>query len=83
MTGIAELRMGLDRVAFAEKLGITPDVWQRELLRSTSKRILLNCSRQSGKSTISAILALHQALYYRESLMLCLAPALRPSQELF
>src|SRR4051794_12654954 len=67
----------------SEKLGLDLDGWQGDLLRSTSDRILLNCSRQSGKSTMSAVIALHRALYYPGSLVLCLAPALRQSQELF
>jgi hypothetical protein len=78
-----DLRLALDRVAFARALGLEPDGWQEELLRSTSERVLLNCSRQSGKSTISGVIALHRALYYPGSLVLCLAPALRQSQELF
>jgi hypothetical protein len=78
-----DLRLALDRVSFAETLGIVPDPWQRDLLDSSSRRVLLNCSRQSGKSTMSAILALHRALYHPGSLVLCLAPALRQSQELF
>jgi hypothetical protein len=78
-----DLKLALDRVAFAEKLGVIPDQWQRDLLRSSSDRILLNCSRQSGKSTMSAVIALHRALYYPGSLVLCLAPTLRQSQELF
>jgi hypothetical protein len=45
--------------------------------------VLLNCCRQSGKSTMSALIALHRALYHPASLVLCLAPALRQSQELF
>src|SRR5215207_3085161 len=78
-----DLRLALDRVAFAEKLGIVPDSWQEDFLRSSSDRVLLNCSRQSGKSTMSAVIALHRALYYPGSLVLCLAPTLRQSQELF
>jgi hypothetical protein len=78
-----DLRLALDRVAFAEKLGIVPDRWQEDFLRSSSDRVLLNCSRQSGKSTMSAVIALHRALYHPGSLVLCLAPALRQSQELF
>jgi hypothetical protein len=78
-----DLRLALDRVAFAKKLGIVPDLWQEEFLRSSAERVLLNCSRQSGKSTMSAVIALHRALYYPSSLVLCLAPALRQSQELF
>src|SRR5687768_12459171 len=78
-----DLRLALDRVAFAAELGIVPDGWQRDLLGSSSDRVLLNCSRQSGKSTMSALIALHRALYHPGSLVLCLAPALRQSQELF
>jgi hypothetical protein len=78
-----DIRLALDRVAFAKALGIHPDGWQEELLRSHSDRILLNCCRQSGKSTMSAVIALHRALYHPGSLILCLAPALRQSQELF
>jgi hypothetical protein len=72
-----------DRVEFARTLGIVPDSWQERLLRSEADRILLNCCRQSGKSTMAAVLALHRALSVPGSLVLCLAPALRQSQELF
>ena len=41
--------MGLDRAAFARGLGFVPDSWQEALLRSTSKRVLLNVSRQAGQ----------------------------------
>lgn len=75
--------MPADRVEFARSVGIDPDAWQRDLLRSDADRTLLNCSRQSGKSTISAVLALHRALYHPGSLILCLAPSERQSKELF
>src|SRR5215208_8517367 len=78
-----DLKLALDRVAFAQKAGLEPDPWQRDLLRSSSDRVLLNCCRQSGKSTMTAIVVLHRALYHPGSLILCLAPALRQSQELF
>jgi hypothetical protein len=78
-----DLRLALDRAEFASRLGVEPDSWQEDLLRSSSSRILLNCSRQSGKSTMAAVIALHRALYHPGSLILCLAPALRQSQELF
>ena len=84
MVALAEdLQLALDRVSFAKRIGIEPDLWQGDLLRSSSNRVLLNCCRQSGKSTMSALLALHRALYHPGSLILCLAPALRQSQELF
>jgi hypothetical protein len=52
-------------------------------LASPSDRILLLCSRQAGKSTTTAALALHTAMKQPDSLVLMLAPALRQSQELF
>src|ERR671911_508975 len=78
-----DLKLALDRAAFAKRLGLEPDPWQEDLLRSISERVLLNCCRQSGKSTMTGIIALHRALYHPGSLILCLAPALRQSQELF
>jgi hypothetical protein len=78
-----DFRLAADKVAFAQAAGIVPDAWQRQLLESSSLRTILNCSRQSGKSTLAGLLALHRALYYPKSLVLCLAPALRQSQELF
>ena len=84
MASLAEdLKLALDRTAFSRALGLEPDGWQEQLLRSSSDRMLLNCSRQSGKSTMTAVIALHRALYHPGSLILCLAPALRQSQELF
>jgi hypothetical protein len=84
MVALAEdLRLALDRAAFARTLGLEPDPWQEDLLHTRSDRVLLNCCRQSGKSTMSGLIALHRALYHPGSLILCLAPALRQSQELF
>jgi hypothetical protein len=72
-----------DGVSFAEdRLKFAPDPWQRRLLRSRSRWILLNCCRQSGKSTTTAIVALHQAVY-DPGLVLCVSPSLRQSRELF
>jgi phage terminase large subunit-like protein len=72
-----------DRLEFVHSLGIVPDPWQAELLGSEADRIILNCSRQSGKSTMASILALHKALSRPGSLILILAPAERQAKELF
>jgi hypothetical protein len=73
----------LDPVSFAEdRLGFIPDPWQAQLLRSRSQQILLNCSRQSGKSTSAAIVAVHVAVY-DPGLILCVSQAQRQSRELF
>jgi hypothetical protein len=45
--------------------------------------VLLNCARQSGKSTMAAILALHRVSWCPSSLVLILAPAERQAKELF
>jgi hypothetical protein len=76
-------QMPADPVVLAEALGISPDPWQADVLRSTSKRQLLNCCRQSGKSTTTAILALHHALYVPDSMTLMASPGLRQSGLLF
>lgn len=82
--GIAgDLAAALDPVVFARHAGIEPDPWQAEVLRSSTSRALLNCSRQSGKSTTTATLALHTAIYEPGSLILLLSPSLRQSAELF
>jgi hypothetical protein len=71
-------------VAFAtERLNFQPDPWQVKVMRSPSKQILLNCSRQAGKSTCTAIIGLHRALYRPRSLVLLVSPSLRQSRELF
>jgi hypothetical protein len=75
--------MPSDPVAMAGSLGLVPDDWQRRVLRSTSRRMLLNCARPSGKSTTTAVLALHQALFVPGSLTLMVSPGLRQSSELF
>ena len=67
----------------AKNLGFYVDPWQAEVLDSTAKKILLCCSRQSGKSSVSSILALHTALFRPDSLVLMVSPSLRQSGELF
>src|SRR6516165_5179055 len=63
------------------RAGLTPDSWQTRLLRCSHDRVLICASRQSGKSTVSAALALKTALL-SESLVLLVSPSLRQSAEL-
>jgi predicted phage terminase large subunit-like protein len=79
----ADLATALDPVRLAHQAGLEPDGWQAAVLRSASPRLLLNCCRQSGKSTITALVALHTAVYVPGSLVLLLSPSLRQSAELF
>lgn len=64
-------------------LGFAPDPWQEKVLSWQGKRLLLNCCRQSGKSTTTAVLALHKAVHFPKSLILLVSPSLRQSAELF
>ena len=73
----------VDAVTMARDVGLDPDPWQTDLLRSASARILLNCSRQTGKSTITALFAVHTAHFEARALVLLMSPTLRQSQELF
>ncbi len=66
-----------------EQAGMAADPWQTALLRSASRRTLLLCSRQAGKSTTAAALALLTALLTARALVLLLSPSLRQSSELF
>ena len=72
----------IDPARILVKNGIVPDDWQLAVLRSNAKRILLCCSRQSGKSTVSAAIALHTCLYIPNSLVLIVSKAQRQSEEL-
>jgi hypothetical protein len=78
-----DLACALDPVVLAERTGLSPDPWQRDALRSRARQTIFLASRQSGKSTVSAVVALHTALYAAPSLVLLLSPGLRQSQELF
>jgi len=77
------LALALDPSRILEARGILPDPWQRVLLLSNDRQILLNCSRQSGKSTVVSALALHTALFTAGALVLLVSPSLRQSMEIF
>lgn len=83
VTELGRLAMRLDPVIMSQRAGIDPDPWQANLLRSQSSRVLVNCSRQSGKSTTTGTLAVHTALHEPGSPILLLSPSLRQSGELF
>jgi Terminase large subunit, T4likevirus-type, N-terminal len=72
-----------DPVEFARSVGVDPDDWQRDVLTSEHPRKLLLCGRQTGKSTVGAILALHKALVDEGSVVLVVAPGERQAKLLF
>ncbi len=75
--------MALDPSAILVARGLAPDAWQRDFLFARDRQILLNCSRQSGKSTVVSALALHAALFTPGGLVLLLSPSQRQSAEIF
>jgi hypothetical protein len=77
------LALALDPSLILQARGLPPDPWQRELLLSAERQVLLNCSRQSGKSTFVSALALHTALFKPKALVLLLSPSQRQSGEIF
>jgi hypothetical protein len=77
------LALALDPSLILQARGLPPDPWQRELLLSSERQVLLNCSRQSGKSTVVSALALHTALFKPKALVLLLSPSQRQSGEIF
>ena len=71
-------------VEFAYRVGLAElDGWQEDLLLSEAPRILLNLTRQGGKSTMSGVLAVHKALASPGALVLILAPSERQAKETF
>ena len=66
-----ELAAAVDPVILARQAGVEPDDWQADVLRSPQRRALLNCCRQSGKSSTAAILGTHAALYEPGALACC------------
>lgn len=76
-------RTDLTAVELAERAGLSPDPWQVQVLESEAKQLILLCSRQAGKSTVTSVLAAHRAATVPGALVLLVAPALRQSQELF
>jgi len=78
-----DLLNAVDPVGWARRtLGFEPDAQQRTVLGSTHKRILLNCSRQWGKSTVTAAKAAHRGLEFPGRLIVAMSPSARQTGEL-
>lgn len=78
----ADLACALDPVLFARAAGVTPDPWQADLLRMAPRRGLLLCSRQSGKTTTTGLLAAHRAVYETRALVIIVSPSQDQSGEM-
>lgn len=62
-------------------LHLQPDPTQLQLLETNPRRLILNCSRQWGKSTITSAQAVYHAVFQPGSLILVLSPTGRQSSE--
>src|SRR5262249_26928236 len=79
----SDFARALDPVRLALDCGITPDAMQTKLLTSASRKVLLNCCRQWGKSTTTSLIALHEALYCAPAMIILVSPSQPQSTELF
>lgn len=81
------LLAAIDPVAFHQRhlTDVLPELddWQIEALRDPSANKLLLCGRQTGKSTLAALMAAHCSIMLPSRLVLLLSPTLRQSTELF
>ena len=78
----------LSPVLLARDVGIDPDPVQSTLLTTTSNRVLLNCTRQWGKSTTAGLVATHEAIYGEalhgfKPMVVLISPSQQQSGELF
>jgi len=70
-------------VELAAALGLELDAWQLDVLAGDWPRALLNCSRQSGKSTVTALLAAAEITTTPGAMVLIVAPSDRQSALLY
>jgi Terminase large subunit, T4likevirus-type, N-terminal len=72
-----------DATLLARDCGIEPDAVQAKLLTTPARKVLLCCTRQWGKSTCAALIALHEALYQAPAMIILVSPSQPQSTELF
>jgi len=73
----------LDPVLWAKAaLAYHPDEWAVKVMMSPARYVIENVSRQAGKSTCAAAMAVHEAVFFPGSLVLVVSPTLRQSGEL-
>jgi hypothetical protein len=75
-----------ERPQYAElmaRMGLQPDPWQAEVLNGQHQRLLLNCCRSAGKTTVVAVLSLFEALTKPGTLVLLLSRSHRQSKILY
>ena len=77
------LRQTANAAWFArERLGFTPDPEQERLLATQERYVILNYHRQWGKTTMTAIRAVHQAVMKPRQEVVVVSTTLRQALEL-
>ena len=72
-----------DPVAFArDVLGFTPDPNQAKLLGASQQYVMVNCHRQWGKTTMTAMRAVHRAMTMPGQQIVVVSASLRQSMAL-
>jgi hypothetical protein len=69
-----------DALELAALAGIEPDPWQAQILQSASGRICMLAARQTGKSTVAALVALAAAMRVAGAIVLIVSPSERQSK---
>src|SRR5450432_2399842 len=78
------LRYAADVGAFAqERLKWNPDEKQMRVLRTRARRVLLNCSRQWGKTTVAVTKVVHLAVMRSGQTMLIISENMSQTSEFF
>jgi hypothetical protein len=77
------LLVALDPTWILAAQGLHADPWQRDVLFSNARQVLLNCCRGAGKSRVTSALALREALARPHALVLLVSRSQRQSGELF
>ncbi len=78
----SHIAAGLDPAMFAAQAGVKAlDDWQRDALSSRDNLLIL-AARQTGKTTVIALKALHRALYHNDATILIVCPSQKQSVEM-
>jgi Terminase large subunit, T4likevirus-type, N-terminal len=76
-------RVGFSILDMVEHLDIRLDGWQQTVLTTSTRQLLLNVTRQGGKSTVAALMGLHEIITLPDALVLVVSPGERQSKLLF
>lgn len=79
VTRISDWLSQRDASRIMVRAGMTPDPWQRQLLRRRPHRALVVTSRQAGKSSVAAAKSLHRAANTPRSTIVAVSPTQRQS----